>query len=892
MEQGGKTVINVSENLAFVIRKYIMRCITLFIAATLALLLCVATASAEISTMPTSLKVIDVEAFYGAKSIERVILPDGVTRIESKAFVRSGLKRINLPASLQYIAPDAFYELNDLVCTGTANTYASRYCESMDIPFVPYPEPISSIKLNTSNLTLFAGDNFQLTVDYSPVNASYKHATYASSNNFVSVDGNGVITAISQGSSVVTVTAADGSRKKATVAVTVYDQPAISFASLPTSATTATTGIDFVASITGGKSPYTAYWKLYRDGKEVNATNKYSVSATTTNWPINTLSTVGTYQAELIITDKLGQTVSAKTGAVTVYGKPAISFTKYPTSATTATTGIDLVAGITGGKGPYTAYWKMYKDGKEENATNKYSVSGNTTNWPINQFGSAGSFQAELIVTDKLGQTVSAKTGTMTVTKNNPVTTAPVISNIDTQNDSVTLMWNAVANAVSYQIKAVHTGNGWVGTYSTTDTRWSSDWFGDGTYSFTVTAVGDTTVANNSKTSAAKTVTVTANKITTGPTPTITVSGTSAKITWPAIANATWYEIELYTSAGYANLLNKGDSQAWYVQKVGGTLGSDSLHKKTTYTFTNLSPGVYMVKVAACNAGGHYKFGEVREFVIGTATNYPVKTGPTVTLTVNGSSIHAAWNAVENAVIYRAFLYTASGYPNNVVFKDLYTRNNWADFSGLPDGTYYVAIAAEGTFSDPDGSKGGWKSGAAKSVMVGTAKQTKWLHGIPNYLQSDPDWANVSIGTTGTIGSIGCTTTCIAMAESYRTGTTITPDVMASRINYSGNSVTWGNLGYSFYGQNTYSVQDVMSYAYKAINNGKPLIIGGYAYENGVKKTHWIIIVGYTDLDPNNMNASCFKINDPGSSSRTTLQQFLNYRGTIDAVCIYGSPIK
>ncbi len=1181
----------------------------------LLIMLALGTAFAETLTMPSNLQVIGEEAFYDDISIERVILPAGILRIDARAFARSGLKRINLPATLEYIAPDAFDGCSDFICTGTADSYASGYCEKLDIPFVPYPEPVSQISLNTSQITLEVGDSYKIVVAYFPSNASHQYAYFSVDNNCVSIDAAGVITAKSQGSALVTVTAADGSRKTATISVTVNEPPMISVASSgsgntrtisvtankdwsaksdaawisldqtsgssgtssitatlatnpsttasrsgtltftcgtktatvtitqaaadsvsisptaqtggnpdgggisptitangawtavsdsswltlsKTSGSSGSTKIDMAyakntsaasrtatvtvtcgtakatykltqnahtitASVSGsgitrtisvsGNGSWTAKtdvtWitlnktsgssgtssitatltinpsttasrsgtvtftcgtktvtvtitqeaatvavagvSLNASSKELTVGSSFTLTATvspsnatnkTVTWKssntsvatVNSsglVSAVGAGSATITVTTsdgsktatcavtvkipvtgvtlsktsaelKIGGTVtltatvapsnatnksvtwsssntsvatvsngtvtgktagtatitvktsdSSKTATctVTVYGKPAISFPSYPTSVTTSTTGVDIVAKVTGGKGPYTGYWTMYKGGTRENGTNTYTISTNTTNWPINQFGSAGSFQAELTITDALGQTTSAKTGTMKVTQVNPVSSAPVINSITTSNDAISLKWNTVANAVSYKITTVHTGSGWTGTYTTSTNSWTGDWFGNGTYSVTVTAIGDASVANNSKTSASKSITVKANKITSGPTPSISVSGTTATITWPAVANATWYEVELYTSAGYANLLNKGDSQKWYAQKVGGSFGSDPLHNKTSFSFTGLSSGVYMVKVAACNAGGYWAFGEVRDFVIGTATNYPVKEGPAVTLTVNGSSIHATWNAVENAAIYRACLYTASGYPNNVIYKDLYTRNNWADFSGLPDGTYYLAVAGEGTFSDPDGSKGGWKFGAAKSTTVGTTKQTKWLHGVPNYLQSNPNWAGVSIGT-GTIGSIGCTTTCIAMSESYRTGTTITPDIMAGRINYSGNSVTWGNLGYSFYGQDTYNVQDVMSYAYKAINNGKPLIVGGYSYENGVKKTHWVIIVGYADLDPNNMSASCFQINDPGSSSRTNLQQFLNYRGTIDAVCTYGSPIK
>lgn len=49
---------------------------------------------------------------------------------------------------------------------------------------------------------------------------------------------------------------------------------------------------------------------------------------------------------------------------------------------------------------------------------------------------------------------------------------------------------------------------------------------------------------------------------------------------------------------------------------------------------------------------------------------------------------------------------------------------------------------------------------------------------MPLYLQTDPAWSDHSYGA-GTIGSHGCGLTCSAMAATYLTGSTITPDQMA-----------------------------------------------------------------------------------------------------------------
>ena len=59
-------------------------------------------------TLPGAITVIDEEAFAGSVLFDRVILPEGVTRIEARAFANSSLSTINLPGSITYIAEDAF----------------------------------------------------------------------------------------------------------------------------------------------------------------------------------------------------------------------------------------------------------------------------------------------------------------------------------------------------------------------------------------------------------------------------------------------------------------------------------------------------------------------------------------------------------------------------------------------------------------------------------------------------------------------------------------------------------------------------------------------------------------------------------------------------------------
>ncbi len=138
---------------------------------------------------------------------------------------------------------------------------------------------------------------------------------------------------------------------------------------------------------------------------------------------------------------------------------------------------------------------------------------------------------------------------------------------------------------------------------------------------------------------------------------------------------------------------------------------------------------------------------------------------------------------------------------------------------------------------------------------------------VPHFLQTDRRWASYPLGTTGgNIGTIGCATTGIAMMESYRTGTTIYPDAMAKKLSYtSGGSVYWP----SHYTANTSST-GYLETVYKLLHQGKPVLIGAKTNNGG---QHWVVITGFTG---GNLTAVNFTINDPGTKSRTTLQQFFN----------------
>lgn len=139
---------------------------------------------------------------------------------------------------------------------------------------------------------------------------------------------------------------------------------------------------------------------------------------------------------------------------------------------------------------------------------------------------------------------------------------------------------------------------------------------------------------------------------------------------------------------------------------------------------------------------------------------------------------------------------------------------------------------------------------------------------VPSFKQTDSRWANTLIGQSGkTMAQIGCATTGIAMLESYRTGKTIYPDTMAKQLQYtSSGSVYWPSHFVTVTEASGY-----LSSIYNLLKQGKPVLFGA---KNAYGSQHWVVITGYTG--GSTLSAAGFTILDPGSNSRTNLQQFLS----------------
>ena len=171
----------------------------------------------------------------------------------------------------------------------------------------------------------------------------------------------------------------------------------------------------------------------------------------------------------------------------------------------------------------------------------------------------------------------------------------------------------------------------------------------------------------------------------------------------------------------------------------------------------------------------------------------------------------------------------------------------------------------------------GTKIGYVSSVYLKPSSSTTNFSAIklnvPSYKQTDSRWANTTLGSSGkTIAKIGCATTAISMIESYRTGTTIYPNAMSKKLKYTSSGSVYWPSHYTAYS----SSGGYLSKIYNQLKAGKPVLIG---FKNKYGAQHWVVVTGFNG--GSSLTASGFTINDPGSNTRTNLQQLTNSYPTL-----------
>ena len=84
----------------------------------------------SVIALPQSTQIIEEEAFAGISALRCVKIPDGLSKIESRAFADTGLVLIHIPDSVTMIAEDAFTGCEDVTIDCSNGSYAWEYANN------------------------------------------------------------------------------------------------------------------------------------------------------------------------------------------------------------------------------------------------------------------------------------------------------------------------------------------------------------------------------------------------------------------------------------------------------------------------------------------------------------------------------------------------------------------------------------------------------------------------------------------------------------------------------------------------------------------------------------------------------------------------------------------
>lgn len=204
-------------------------------------------------------------------------------------------------------------------------------------------------------------------------------------------------------------------------------------------------------------------------------------------------------------------------------------------------------------------------------------------------------------------------------------------------------------------------------------------------------------------------------------------------------------------------------------------------------------------------------------------------------------------------------------------------------------GASIVAKLANGTAVTVLSISGGWakvkaagREGYVSAQYLTTGKPASGTIdlAVPSYKQTDSRWGSTKIGTKR-ISQIGCLLTSASMVESYRTNSTVYPNAMKQKLQFSNNDLIWSSLTALGYTHKTYQTSmntDILQTIYQKLAAGSPVILGGKK-SNGSQ--HWVVVKGCTAASSGSLKSSAFTINDPNSTTRTTVADFLRTYPTV-----------
>ena len=314
---------------------------------------------------------------------------------------------------------------------------------------------------------------------------------------------------------------------------------------------------------------------------------------------------------------------------------------------------------------------------------------------------------------------VMSNTATVTIPGSSSGLPAPTgLTATATSSTSITLTWNAVSGAASYNVYAsLSASSGFTNSRNTASSPYvATDGTPNTTYYFKVAAVSSS--GTEGPMSSVVSATTLSGSNTGLPAPTgLTATATSSStvsLSWNAVSGAAGYDVYYSTSAS-------------------GNYNYDWFTTSTSYNVTGLSAGTtYYFKISAYDSS--LENGAMSNYVSATTPSgnsggLAAPTGLTATNTADGISL--TWNAVSGAASYNVYasLSALEGYQ-----KLGNTTSTSQTITGASSGTtYYFKVAAvsssgtEGAMSNYVSATASGGSGGDGTTFTTVSAMSTWL---------------------------------------------------------------------------------------------------------------------------------------------------------------------
>ena len=316
----------------------------------------------------------------------------------------------------------------DVIATVKA-TSSNTVIKKLTVTGVKRVINVSSVALDKTTVNLKKGETVKLNATVAPADADNKEVTYTSSNSAVAkVDNTGLVTALSSGEAVITVTTKDGS-KTASCKVTVAKETE----PLAITVTSKISGNDytFTANATGGNKDYTYKFIVYN-----RTTNSWGLVQAfgTANTCVWKKGSVGVRDFYVDVKDSNGTVVRSRAMTITINTeitpKPVIT-----SSASEVKVGDKITLKVSSGDS--TCSYKVIVYNKSTNQWGKIQDFGkNTTiNWTA---GSVGDREFYVDVKDAKGKVTRSKAVQVKVASRIIINTNVTNTNVTNTNGTYT----------------------------------------------------------------------------------------------------------------------------------------------------------------------------------------------------------------------------------------------------------------------------------------------------------------------------------------------------------------------------------------------------------------------------------------------------------------------